>query len=707
MAIGLAPRTPLLQMSKPPLSIDSAGHLVATGVLFLYPVLILLLTPMDSFGLTLFALGGIWVIWRQGKEEPATREEKLFYLAMSAFFLAALVTTLLGGIDQEGIKKLNKFLHLLLAIPAYLFLRHTGVNLAALWYGLVAGAMVAAITALVEIAGQPPGFRASGATHPIIFGNLALAMGAMSLAGTGWFRARARWLIVLPVTAAFCGLLASLLSHARGGWVAVPLLTLIFVWYARRFVSPLQRWSAVALLAAVVLASYWIPATGVKNTVDRTITNVAGYLQSDTDDETRGTSIGSRFEMWQAAWRIYRDNPVFGVGWGHYKRNAQSLVDKGERHPSTATWGHPHNQFLSAMANGGTIALIAIVLLFLVPAGLFIRCIKAENTPNAQRLALAGLLLITAFIAFGLSEAIFERICPVSFFSFYMAALFAAIRTQPDTAENRSVRRKQHLSTIIIAQDEADRIESCLQSVAGWADEIIVLDSGSSDNTVEIARRYTDRVFETDWPGYGPQKQRALEKARCDWVLSIDADEQVSPELRRDIDRALDANPKCVGYRTPWAVVVYGHRLDFGRSARAPLRLFRRKGARFSNDQVHEKVLLPKGKIGKLRGRLLHFTHRDYGHALYKNAHYAWLGAQKRFAGGRKGGGLLLATLRGIWTFILIYIFRLGFLDGRVGFLVAALYSQNSFNKYAGLWTLRRQASLARQSRSNRYLKRQ
>ena len=245
------------------------------------------------------------------------------------------------------------------------------------------------------------------------------------------------------------------------------------------------------------------------------------------------------------------------------------------------------------------------------------------------------------------------------------------------------------LSVIIIAKNEADRIERCLQSVAPIADEIVVLDSGSEDQTVEIARKYTDKVYVTDWPGYGPQKQRALEKATLDWVLSMDADEALTPELRDEIDAILSGNPPEVGFKLPWAVVAFGQTLKHGRSGRAPLRLFKRSSARFSNDQVHEKILLPPGRIRKLNGRLLHYTHRDFAHYLEKNRQYAWLGAQKRFAAGKKGFGLTGAVLRALWTFFLIYFIRLGFLDGRPGFLTAVMYSQGSFNKYAGLWALR------------------
>jgi (heptosyl)LPS beta-1,4-glucosyltransferase len=255
---------------------------------------------------------------------------------------------------------------------------------------------------------------------------------------------------------------------------------------------------------------------------------------------------------------------------------------------------------------------------------------------------------------------------------------------------------KQSLSVTIITKDEEDRLPACLESVKDLADEIIVLDSGSTDNTVALARQYTDQVFVTDWPGYGVQKQRALEKARGDWVLAIDADEALTPQLQEEIGNMLVRDAEEVGFYLPWAVTIFGKRLDHGRSARAPLRLFRREGSRFTDAQVHETVLLPPGKVGRMKGRLLHFTHRDFGHTLYKNAHYAWLGAQKRYE-ARKKGGLFGATVRGILVFLQIYFIRGGFLDGRVGFLMAVMYSQGAFNKYAGLWTLYRQEELSKQ----------
>ncbi len=254
--------------------------------------------------------------------------------------------------------------------------------------------------------------------------------------------------------------------------------------------------------------------------------------------------------------------------------------------------------------------------------------------------------------------------------------------------------RNYTLSVIIITKNEEDRLGTCLESVRDLANEIILFDSGSTDKTLEIAKKYTQQVFETDWPGYGLQKQRALEKATGTWVLSIDADEALTDQLKAEIRRTLEQNPKEVAFRLPWAVTIFGKRLDYGNSARSVKRLFRREGARFTDAIVHEKILTRKGRVGKMKGRLTHYSIRDFEHYLIKNRTYSWLGSQKRFDAGKHGGGLPGAIFRAIWVFLNTYFIRRGFLDGSVGFLVACMYSQSAFNKYAGLWTLRRDRKL-------------
>ena len=245
------------------------------------------------------------------------------------------------------------------------------------------------------------------------------------------------------------------------------------------------------------------------------------------------------------------------------------------------------------------------------------------------------------------------------------------------------------LSVIIITKNEQDRIARCLDSVRSVADEIIVLDSGSSDNTVDIVKKYTDRVYQTDWPGYGPQKQRALALATHEWVLSIDADEVLTPQLAEEIQVLLSRSPKETSFKMQWEVVLFGSKLKYGRGARYVERLFKREGAQFSDDLIHEKVIPAKGGTARLRGKLLHYSNRDFAHLLNKMSLYSSLSAEKKHQTGRYGGGLLIATLRALWVFVQIYILKLGFLDGGRGFLMAVIFMQYTFNKYAGAWAMR------------------
>jgi glycosyltransferase involved in cell wall biosynthesis len=179
---------------------------------------------------------------------------------------------------------------------------------------------------------------------------------------------------------------------------------------------------------------------------------------------------------------------------------------------------------------------------------------------------------------------------------------------------------------VIIAKNEEDRIEACLRSLAGWADEIIVVDSGSEDRTVEISRHYTSRVIETHWRGHGKQKQFAFAAAQNEWVLSLDADEVVSPKLREEIDRVLADNPSVTAFRIPREYQVFGKTLRHGDCGRAPIRLFRRQRSRVTDDEVHEKVITD-GRVGRLRTRLVHYSIRDMDHALAKSREYAGLWA--------------------------------------------------------------------------------
>lgn len=253
------------------------------------------------------------------------------------------------------------------------------------------------------------------------------------------------------------------------------------------------------------------------------------------------------------------------------------------------------------------------------------------------------------------------------------------------------MKRKYSLSVIIITKNEEVRIETCLRSIVNISDEIIVVDSGSTDGTLDICRRYTNKITITDWPGYGKQKQRALNQASCDWVLSIDSDEALDAEMQSFIDRFLSNDRQNIsGVQMSLAATLYGKCLSYGRASRAPIRLVWNEGASFNEQIVHESLLPPSGKIIRGSGFLLHNSHKDYGHGIMKNVNYAWLGAQKYFSQGRRCKYVFVPILKAMWTFFQIYFVKFGFLDGAVGLLSAMNYSCNTLNKYMGLWTLTR-----------------
>ena len=245
------------------------------------------------------------------------------------------------------------------------------------------------------------------------------------------------------------------------------------------------------------------------------------------------------------------------------------------------------------------------------------------------------------------------------------------------------------LSVIVITKNEAAVIERCLQSVA-WADEIVICDTASSDGTADIARRLGARVEVTaDWPGFGPQKNRALALATGDWVLSLDADEWVTPELRADIERAIAAPDRLPAYRMPRLSSYCGRTMRHsGWWPDHVTRLFQRGAARFSDDLVHERLVVD-GVTGSLTAPLHHEAIRDLDDAIGKMAAYSTAGAAMLHARG-KSASLASAIVHGAWTFVRTYVLRAGFLDGREGFMLAVSNAEGAYYRYLKLMLLSR-----------------
>lgn len=237
------------------------------------------------------------------------------------------------------------------------------------------------------------------------------------------------------------------------------------------------------------------------------------------------------------------------------------------------------------------------------------------------------------------------------------------------------------LTVIIITKNEEANIGQCLQSVS-FADEIIVFDSGSTDNTVAIAKQYTDKVFMSDWQGYGIQKQRALSEASGNWILNLDADESVSNELQLEI-KAVIASDAADAYRIPIQMFFYNKPLKYSSSPKRHIRLFKKLNANYSSDIVHEKIILPSAaKISKIKHAIMHHSFRDVSHALYKINKYSSYSAKIRIDSRKKTG--IFKVLAGTsWMFCRCFLLQRGFLNGRLGFLFALFSAQGTF--YRGI----------------------
>ena len=249
------------------------------------------------------------------------------------------------------------------------------------------------------------------------------------------------------------------------------------------------------------------------------------------------------------------------------------------------------------------------------------------------------------------------------------------------------------IAAVLIVKNEEKKLGDCLRSLS-WVDEIIVLDSGSTDSTLEIAETFSARIYVSDdWQGFGVQRERAAQYSSCDWIFMVDADERVTPELQRSIQQAVQqADAIWQVNRLCWCFGRYikhsGMHPDW-----VP-RLYPRNKAHYDGTRVHERLInnrqLPEKKLS---GYLLHQVYDSIRHQQQKAAHYAEEWALQRLQAGKKTS-LVAAVLHALACFIRMYIFRGGFLDGKQGLLLAFLLSQSTFIKYAELWNLQNNSSI-------------
>ena len=421
------------------------------------------------------------------------------------------------------------------------------------------------------------------------------------------------------------------------------------------------------------------------------------------------SEVGQRLALWGIALRAARHAPFTGVGFDGFGAETQRQRDTGElARDALVLYQGPHNEYLAGLSAAGIPGLIVIVLFFWAP--LVVGCrrfLRGQQTETALMLV----LFTASYAAFTMTDSLLDR--QISLLAYVLLASWLMSASGPaaaaaglagmgrpkggagnvapnvaavsagtvTTADGLSV--PGGLSVAIIACNEAHRIARCLKSVS-FADQIVVLDSGSTDDTVAIARGLGADVEVTpDWPGFGPQKNRALARCRYRWVLSIDADEQVSDALAAEILRVLREAPAeatVAGYWLRRSSRYCGQVIRHGLWGNdRVLRLFERQRGRFTDARVHESLVCD-GETRVLEGILVHDSVDSPEDARSKARRYAFLGAEALRARGR--GGSLQGGVHAGWSFVRGYLLRAGFLDGRFGLTLARLNAAGTFWKY-------------------------
>ncbi|NUO10070.1 MAG: glycosyltransferase family 2 protein [Candidatus Brocadia sp.] len=243
----------------------------------------------------------------------------------------------------------------------------------------------------------------------------------------------------------------------------------------------------------------------------------------------------------------------------------------------------------------------------------------------------------------------------------------------------------EKLSVTIITLNEEENIRDALESVT-WADEIIIVDSGSSDKTIDICKEYTEKIFYNPWPGHITQKNIAIDKAAYLWILSIDADERITPELAKEIKEVLQY-PKADAYAMPRHVFYLGRWIyHSGWYPDYKVRLFKKNNARWGGVNPHDTVIVD-GKLGHLNGNLVHYSYKNISHHVNTINNFTTISAGEYLKLGKRAS-LWNITLRPAGTFLKKYILKQGFRDGLPGFIIAVSSAYYVFLKYAKLWEL-------------------
>ncbi len=408
--------------------------MVLTGIILVaYPTTRFVVNEFrSSYLVVLFLLSLIACVccWPQCKTIVLTRLEKLLLFSFFLMFVVTLMSYALLGGDHGGQTRVGIYLGFVLAIPIYFLFKLCSPPSRIIWWALVIACYVVAARSLLEVNGLVDElskknislYRANGTMHPIRFGDLSLLMAFISLAGALYIKDIKRWMRMAGVIAFFCGIIASVLSESRGGWIAVPALLIVTLWPLFREITVRNKIIILAVIAVVLSAMFNVPGLKIDERYEQAKYDILQYHNKDNSS----TSIGLRFDMFEAAYWVFSENPVFGSGIGNYSEEVKKYSESNKDRLSEAIirFDNPHNEVLMHMATRGMIGLISLMLLFFVGAFMFVTKMR-QYEDKTLFYSISGLLVFVAYAHFGMSISLFMHRDFLLFFVIYVS-LFAA-----------------------------------------------------------------------------------------------------------------------------------------------------------------------------------------------------------------------------------------------------------------------------------------
>lgn len=389
------------------------GYRIGAGGLFL-------------LSLSLFFLKNKWSM--------LNNDDRLLFWVFFVFVISIYVAALSDWIRFGSVVKmtLDRFSLFILVLPVMVLLLNVSDRKEWLWYGVVIGAISGFSLALYERLVLGLG-RASGSENAILFGNMSMLLGFLSLTAAAYYFSQKRFFLLLfALIGGVCGIGGSILSGSRGGWVAALLVTFFLLWVFRNLLGR-------KLLSKVILSGFLmisivvvVPQTGVQARIGQAVSDITHYA----DNTGKESSVGLRLDMWKTAVYMFQQNPIFGVGESQVKKIKQNLADTGSVSQKIVPFHHTHNEFLDAASKRGIIGVIFILVLYLVPLKLFMKKMhQNEGNWRVKSYAVAGALVPMSYIDFGFTNVMFTQKIGVIMYAFSIVCFWVAVKN----AENEKL----------------------------------------------------------------------------------------------------------------------------------------------------------------------------------------------------------------------------------------------------------------------------